>query len=67
MAIADDQQPHNFGHADGILGLAYNALNNAYDLTPILQTTQHQPGFELSLAIPHQKFERASESTRPVF
>jgi len=37
MAIADDQQPHNFGAADGILGLAYNTLNNAYDLTPLLQ------------------------------
>jgi hypothetical protein len=37
MAIADEQQPHNFGAADGILGLAYNALNNAFNLTTYLQ------------------------------
>lgn len=43
MAIADDQQPHNFGAADGILGLAYNALNNAFDLTPILQQRNINP------------------------
>ena len=43
MAIADDQQPHNFGAADGILGLAYNALNNAFDLTPVLQQRNINP------------------------
>ena len=43
MAIADDQQPHNFGAADGILGLAYNSLNNAYDLTPVLQQRNINP------------------------
>jgi hypothetical protein len=37
IAIADDQQPHNFGAADGILGLAYNSLNNAFNLSAYLQ------------------------------
>lgn len=37
IAVADDQQPHNFGAADGILGLAYNALNSAYNLASYLQ------------------------------
>jgi hypothetical protein len=32
VAIADLQEKGNFGHADGILGLAYNALNPAYNL-----------------------------------
>jgi Eukaryotic aspartyl protease len=36
IALTDDQLPHNFGPADGILGLAFNALNSAYDLTPYL-------------------------------
>ena len=43
MAIADDQQPHNFGKADGILGLAYNALNNAFNLAPLLQQRNINP------------------------
>ena len=29
IALAIDQEPNNFGDADGILGLAYNALNAA--------------------------------------
>jgi hypothetical protein len=37
LAIADEQQPHNFGAADGILGLAYNALNEAFNLSTYLQ------------------------------
>lgn len=40
VAIADEQLPHNLGPADGILGLAFNALNSAYDLTAYL-TSQH--------------------------
>jgi hypothetical protein len=31
IALALDQEPNNFGSADGILGLAYNALNSASD------------------------------------
>jgi Eukaryotic aspartyl protease len=40
IAIADEQLPHDLGKADGILGLAFNALNSAYDLTAYL-TSQH--------------------------
>jgi hypothetical protein len=36
VAIADLQEPNNFGKADGILGLAYNALNSAYNLQSYL-------------------------------
>lgn len=43
VAIAEAQQPHNFGDADGILGLAYNVLNNAADLTAYLQRHKIQP------------------------
>jgi hypothetical protein len=37
LAIADDQLPNNFGEADGILGLAYNGLNQAYYMAAYLQ------------------------------
>jgi hypothetical protein len=43
IAIADEQQPHNFGAADGILGLAYNALNNAFNLATYLQQRGANP------------------------
>ncbi len=31
VALAVDQEPDNFGQAGGILGLAFNALNSAFD------------------------------------
>jgi hypothetical protein len=37
LALTVEFEPGNFGQADGILGLAYNALNSAYDLTSYLQ------------------------------
>ncbi len=37
IALTDEQEPHNFGQADGILGLAYNVLNEAYDLAAYLE------------------------------
>lgn len=37
LALADEQLPNNFGNADGILGLAYNGLNQAYNLMAFLQ------------------------------
>jgi Eukaryotic aspartyl protease len=37
IALTDEQEPHNFGAADGILGLAYNVLNEAYDLAGYLE------------------------------
>lgn len=43
LAIADDQLPNNFGNADGILGLAYKGLNQAYNLTTYLQDQNVAP------------------------
>jgi Eukaryotic aspartyl protease len=43
IAIADEQLPHNLGPADGILGLAFNALNSAYDLTAYLTSQNVNP------------------------
>jgi Eukaryotic aspartyl protease len=43
VAIADDQLPNNFGEADGILGLAYNGLNQAYNMTSFLQQQNVNP------------------------
>jgi hypothetical protein len=37
VAVADVQEPDNFGQADGILGLAYNIMNSAYNLKALLQ------------------------------
>jgi hypothetical protein len=37
IAVTADDEPGGFGQADGILGLAYNVLNNAYDLSSYLQ------------------------------
>ncbi|HKF71209.1 MAG TPA: pepsin-like aspartic protease [Stellaceae bacterium] len=37
MAIALDEEPHSFGPADGILGLAYDQLNGCYDLSAYLK------------------------------
>jgi hypothetical protein len=37
IAIADDQEAHNFGAAGGIMGLAYNQLNEAYNLASYLE------------------------------
>ncbi len=43
LAIADEQLPHDLGPADGILGLAFNALNSAYDLKTYLTTERVNP------------------------
>jgi hypothetical protein len=43
IAVTDEQQPHNFGAADGILGLAYSVLNNAYNLASYLSEHQIAP------------------------
>jgi Eukaryotic aspartyl protease len=37
LALSIVQEPNNFGNADGILGLAYNALNDAFDSTTALK------------------------------
>lgn len=43
LAIADDQLPNNFGNSDGILGLAYKSLNQAYNLTVYLEEQHVSP------------------------
>jgi Eukaryotic aspartyl protease len=43
VAITDEQLPHDLGPADGILGLAFNALNSAYDLTAYLNSRNVNP------------------------
>lgn len=43
MAVADEQLPNNFGPADGILGLAFNALNSAFDLEAYLSSERLDP------------------------
>lgn len=45
IAIADEQLPHNLEPADGILGLAFNALNSAYDLTAYLTSNNVNPPY----------------------
>src|SRR5262252_4715491 len=45
IAIADEELPHNLAPADGILGLAFNALNSAYDLTAYLTSNQVDPPY----------------------
>ena len=45
IAIADEQLPHNLAPADGILGLAFNSLNAAYDLTAYLTSNQVNPPY----------------------
>jgi hypothetical protein len=43
LALALDQLPNNFGAADGILGLAYKGLNQAYNLTVYLEDQKINP------------------------
>jgi hypothetical protein len=48
IAITDEQEAGNFGSADGILGLAFNSLNQAYNL----QTYLAQQGFSPAVTYP---------------
>jgi hypothetical protein len=43
IAVTADDEPGGFGRADGILGLAYNVLNNAYDLSSYLAQHADRP------------------------
>jgi hypothetical protein len=43
LAIADEELPNNFNGADGILGLAFNSLNTALNLTAFLTSVQVDP------------------------
>ncbi len=43
LAVIADEQQGNFGRADGILGLGYNSLNNAYNLSDFLEQHNIDP------------------------
>jgi hypothetical protein len=43
LALSIVQEANNFGNADGILGLAYNALNDAFDATAELKAKKVNP------------------------
>lgn len=43
VAITEDAQQGNFGEADGIMGLAYSVLNQAYDVKGVLQSQKVDP------------------------
>jgi hypothetical protein len=43
LALSVLQEQDNFGKADGILGLAYNALNDAFDVTAALTAMHVNP------------------------
>jgi hypothetical protein len=43
LAITADYEPGNFGNADGIMGLAFNSLNSAYDLSSYLAEQRINP------------------------
>jgi Eukaryotic aspartyl protease len=43
IAVTVDDERQGFGAADGILGLAYNVLNSAYDMSSYLEEQGRQP------------------------
>ncbi|KXJ60979.1 MAG: hypothetical protein AXW14_10680 [Alteromonas sp. Nap_26] len=43
VAVTAKEESQSFAQADGILGLAYDGLNTAYDLTSFLQTREVSP------------------------
>lgn len=43
LAITVDYEPGNFGNADGIMGLAFNNLNSAYDLSSYIAEQSINP------------------------
>ena len=56
----------NFGPADGILGLAFNALNSAFDLKAYLAERAGRPAGQLPMAVPRQHVERGRTKGRGV-
>jgi hypothetical protein len=56
VAIADVQQRGNFTGVDGILGLAYNRLNGAYDFTSLLTNRGINPAVTYPWPFPSRNF-----------
>jgi hypothetical protein len=67
LAIADDQLPNNFGAADGILGLAYNSLNQAYNLTTYLQEQNINPAVSYPWPFPIANSTAALAQLQSIF
>lgn len=67
IALADEQQPHNFGGADGILGLAYNELNEAYDLTSYLAKQGVASGDSYPWPFPIKSFSVIARLLQKIF
>lgn len=58
LAIADVQQTGNFTGVDGILGLAYNALNNAFDFKSYFAKHNIQPEATFPWSFPIHSFKK---------
>ena len=52
LALTVESEPGNFGNANGILGLAFNALNSAYDLSAYLQEQGINPAYSYPWPFP---------------
>ena len=59
-----DDEPGGFGQADGIMGLAYNVLNNAYDLSSYLEEHGDTGGHATRGRFPTQEHERGGPAGR---
>jgi hypothetical protein len=58
IAIADMQQRGNFTGVDGILGLAYNALNDAYDFLAYFEKHNINPPTTYPWSFPSHSFKK---------
>jgi hypothetical protein len=67
LAVADDQLPNNFGTADGILGLAYSSLNQAYNLTTYLQEQRINPAVSYPWPFPISDSKTALAQLSTIF
>jgi hypothetical protein len=62
VALTAVAEPNNFGAADGILGLAYNALNDAFDLGTYLEQKGVNPPDTYPWPLHIQGTEKALET-----
>ncbi len=61
LALSSEEQPNNFGAADGIFGLAYTPLNDAYDLTAYLTGRKINPPVTYPWPFPVRNTQSAIE------
>jgi hypothetical protein len=67
VALALDLEPHNFGPADGVFGLAYNSLNTCYDLTALLERHGIRPPITYPWPFPARDTQSAVEQMQKIF